>query len=104
MDRLRYTDTCNTHTSAVTLDVGQSAEKCLSCWEMSHRSVGGFKFACLPLLYGQVFVGRNSNLLFLWRFVELTLGLQLPRLLRVVWAWLDSCALAAGQRTSSPMD
>ena len=42
-------------------------------------------------------MGRNSNLL-----VSLALGLQLPRIVRVVCVRRDSCAIAAGQRIRRP--
>ena len=50
----------------------------------------------MPVVHGKVFVGKNSNIP--------SLGLQIPRVMRVVWAWLDSCALTACQRASSPID
>ena len=61
---------------------------------------GGFKFACLSLLNGQVFVGMNPNLTGSGRFVVFARGVQVPRIVRVVRACLDSCAVALGARTS----
>ena len=45
-------------------------------------------------------MGENSNLLVSRRVVESALSVQLPRVVRVVWA----CALTAGQCTSSSVD
>ena len=62
-----------------------------------------FTFACWPLLHGQVCVGRNSFLLDSRRSGEFALGLQVPRIVRVVWAWLEGCAVAGGHFISSPI-
>ena len=68
---------------------------------MSHRSflrfqVHVFAFAGCTTICGKGFQFRNDLLSF-------ALGNQLPRIVRVVWAWPDSCALVAGQRISSPI-
>ena len=38
-----------------------------------------------PCCIDKYFVERTSNLPVSWRFVELTVGLQFPRIVRVVW-------------------
>ena len=72
---------------AVRIDTGEGVR------QSAQRSAWGFKFACLPLLHGQVCVGSQ---IFLFRddLLSLRLASNFHTHRASGWAWLDRCPLA----------
>ena len=80
----------------------QRVQNCACVLERCHWFLR-FTFACWPLLHRQVCVEGNQIFLIHDVLVSLPLGLQVPRIVRVVWAWLEGCAVAGGHLIPSPI-